>query len=114
MKNLNAFKIEGSANLKEAMEAVTANMRGIIFVTKNEKVIGILSDGDMRRALLRGITFLAPVSSIMRLNFAFSSTSDKNAAKKIMLEKKISAVPVMDQEMRLIDLIFIDELSNDI
>lgn len=110
MKNLDPFKIEGSANLKEAMEAITANLRGIIFVTKNQKVIGVLSDGDIRRALLRGTTFLAPVSSIMSLSFAFSKTRDKKTVKKIMLEKKINAVPVLDQELRLVDLIFIDEL----
>lgn len=110
MKNLEDFQIESDADLKSAMEAITANGRGIIFVTEKQIVVGVLSDGDIRRALLNDITMLAPVESIMNPEFAFSTASDKSAVKKMMEEKKISAVPVLDGQRRLTDLFFIDEL----
>lgn len=37
MKNLDIFQIEDNVNLKVAVETITANMRGIVFVTKNKK-----------------------------------------------------------------------------
>ena len=110
MKNLDEFQIELDGNLKDAMEAITANMRGMVFVTKNKKVVGLLSDGDIRRALLKGVTTLAPVSSIMNQEFVFTSKKDRKAIKKIMDEKKIYSLPVLDQKKHLVDLVFIDEL----
>lgn len=115
MKELNKFQIDESATLKDAMEAITANGRGVIFIrTQDEKIIGILTDGDIRRALLEGTTFMAPVSTIMSPKMIFSDTSDKKTIKQIMLEKKVSMVPVLSKEKHLIDLIFIDELQDNI
>jgi CBS domain-containing protein len=112
MKNLEIFQINKRANLKEAMQAITANMRGIIFVTENKKVIGVLSDGDIRRTLLRGVTLLAPISSIMNTNFVFVTNNNKKIIQQIMLERGVTAVPVLDKNGKMRNIVFIDEIKN--
>jgi CBS domain-containing protein len=110
MKNLDQFQIDSTANLREAMVAITANLKGIIFVTQNNKVIGALSDGDIRRALLRGVTFITPVTTIMNTNFVFSNTTDKQTVYDMMIEREVFAVPVLNEDRKMIDMFFFDEL----
>lgn len=81
---------------------------------KTKKVVGVISDGDVRRAMLRGVTFLAPVKSIMNMNFVFSNTNDLKKVKEIMLEKKVNTVPILNENQEIVDIVFIDELQNNL
>lgn len=54
------------ATIREAMQLMGVNCMGVAFVADGQKLVGVVSDGDIRRALLRGVTDLdAPVVSIM-------------------------------------------------
>ena len=51
---LQDLQIKQSALLKEALSLIDKNTRGVIFVTDNEqRVIGLATDGDIRRYLLK-------------------------------------------------------------
>jgi len=56
--------------LSEAIEIVTKGTLGICIVVENEALVGIITDGDIRRAMMRlGQDFFAtPVSAIMTKN----------------------------------------------
>ena len=110
-KNLDEFQIGKNSSLKDAMEAMTANRRGLVFIVDDgEKVIGMLTDGDIRRALLRNITFLAPAMTIANSHFVVSTTHNKTSIKKLMQDNKVYAVPIVDGNNKLLDIIFAEEL----
>ena len=68
----NPFVIEKSASIKEAMRAISANQKGVIVVIdKNERLVGVLSDGDIRRALLREASLITPIEKVMNINYIF-------------------------------------------
>ena len=41
---------------------------GVTFVKENKEVVGIITDGDIRRAYVKGVDFRNSVSSIMKKN----------------------------------------------
>lgn len=54
---LNSFDqilISDSSSLMEAMQKINENCLGVVFITKDEKIIGSLTDGDIRRTILDG------------------------------------------------------------
>ena len=40
--------------IKEAMTKINKNLTGTIFISKNKKILGVATDGDIRRSLLSG------------------------------------------------------------
>ena len=50
--NLNIYLCDQDANLKEALLKIEKNAKGILFVVNIDVLVGIITDGDIRRLLL--------------------------------------------------------------
>lgn len=93
-------------DLKSAMIVIEKNEhRCAVVVDDNNKVIGILSDGDIRRYLLHNHLLISKVKDIMNLNFHFLNENNLEEAKKIFENLKTSIIPVIDNEGYLIDIL---------
>ncbi len=72
-------------------------LRVVLVVDDTEHLLGVVSDGDVRRGLLRNLPLEAPVSEIMN-NSPIIAT--KEASKKdlldAMVQKSILAIPLVD------------------
>lgn len=107
-KNSNYVVIE-NVSLKDAMQIITVNQRGsVIVVNNNGTLLGILSDGDTRRALLRGATLMTPISKLVNLNVI--GLSDKDNIKKLSEEifktnTVVNIIPVVDNKNGVVDVI---------
>ena len=54
--NMKKFTIQKTASIKSALEKIDSNAEGIVCVLDNsKKVIGIATDGDIRRKLLKSL-----------------------------------------------------------
>ena len=84
-------------------------------VDDNEIMIGVLTDGDIRRGLSKGIDFLQrPVTELMT-RAPKTITKDKLAAQALHLmesnsPKPITVLPVIDEERRVIGLLHMTDL----
>ena len=105
-KNIKDFIIGPNVTLKDAMTKISDNYKGIIFVVQNKKLIGVLSDGDIRRALIRGASLLTHVEKIMNVNYIFSVNKDEKKLTKLSKERKTIAIPLVDKNDHLIGIFF--------
>ncbi len=82
------------SSLRAAMEKMTRNRKGVLFISDDSgRLLGVLSDGDVRRSLLDNTLMLAPVTQIMNTDPVTSgNVSD---AEKILAERPVLAVPVV-------------------
>lgn len=84
----------------------------VLFVTDDEeRVCGSLTDGDMRRALLRGSDLDTPVSTVMHLDFAALRPGDdctRSVAR--CRERKITLLPRLDENDRCISILDLQKL----
>lgn len=116
MKKINDFRnssyvIRDASSLKEAMEAITINHRGSAVVIDDTcHVIGVVTDGMIRRALLKGAVMeTAPVRQVVNYNTISISSKDtkilKNLEKFFLEHWEINVVPVVNEKNVLVDII---------
>lgn len=104
--------IQLDASLKKALDKMTEHRLGIaLIVGSDEKLAGVLTDGDLRRLLLGHQSPLPELLITPAINFGtrtasviISSASVEEAA-KLMSEKEIWDLPVVDGSGKLIGLV---------
>ena len=106
--NLSAEKvlIADDATIADAFEFLNENKLGVVFVrNKNGVVIGALSDGDIRRSLLKNSSLKQSVGSCC--NREFVRVCEDTAREKILklFDARISVVPVLDSDGRLVRIL---------
>jgi dTDP-glucose pyrophosphorylase len=100
------------ATVLQAVETIDRGGMQIALVVDGERrLLGTVTDGDVRRALLRSVALTAPVGEVMRKDPTTASTRDgREGALRLMRELRIHQVPVVDDEGRVVGLEWIDEL----
>lgn len=113
--NLNLEEIKktlivSEAPLKIVMKALGAGSNRVLFVIDDaERLIGSVTDGDVRRAILNGAKFEQPISEIMFKSPRFVKRTEKafeEKAKRYVLDEKLYAIPVLDEVDRIVDILF--------
>lgn len=79
-------------------------IKGVAFITKKEKLIGIVTDGDIRRAYGSNINFNLPISKIMNENFIYYSIESEKFSNDSNT-KKYNFYPVLDKRKNLLDVV---------
>jgi dTDP-glucose pyrophosphorylase/CBS domain-containing protein len=103
------FLIEQDAPIKQAMLQLTQEGIKTIFVMDaSQRLIGTLTDGDIRRGILSGIELTTKITKIMKNTFFSVNINDKNLkqkAKEIMQKHHIEHVPVIDADRKLMNIL---------
>ena len=101
--DLDSLQIPENASIREAIATLDKTAMQIIFVVNtNHKVIGSVTDGDIRRGLLAGHSLEESVSLVMQRDF-FSLPKDtgQKQAQRVMRERQFRHIPLLDDNGRL-------------
>ena len=107
-KNIKRHIISRESNIKQALSKldILAKDAILFIVDSNNKLIGSLTDGDVRRGLLKDIDIKSKVTDIIQSNPKFINKSEFDLAKIIELRNKnYKIIPVIDNEGIIIDII---------
>jgi dTDP-glucose pyrophosphorylase len=87
------------ANIGQAIRNLDQTAIKIVLVTNEAGVLeGTISDGDIRRGLLRGLNLESPLSSIIHRNAVVVPPEMERAlVRQLMLANKIQQIPIVDQ-----------------
>lgn len=107
MKN-NLF-ISKDKSVRMAMEKLNFNTKRILYVLEDERLVGALTDGDIRRFLLSGQSMELSLYHAMNKNPITITEGERGEAKMLMIEKSIQSVPIIDDERRVLDVLFLFE-----
>ena len=106
MNNSNDLKnltISSDKTMSDAMHKLNENVRGICFITNNNVLVGLITDGDIRRALLNDFTKESLIESFMNKNFVSLSSSAPSEEIKKKLSNKIKYIPLTNEKKELVD-----------
>ena len=94
------------------MEVIDANGREMVLVRNaSGGIVGLITDGDIRRGLLAGLTLDSPVAKVMTGDFfTVSPEVDRASVLDVMKARLFQHVPVLDRERRLIGVHFLRDL----
>ena len=114
MKDIKKIKITKDATIKKALQIISdSGVQIAIVVDKKGKLIGTLTDGDIRRGLLKGLNINDSINSIIcRKPFVVKKDEIKEKVLKIAFRKKKYQIPVVDKNFKVVGLHVLDELLN--
>jgi dTDP-glucose pyrophosphorylase len=106
-----SLTIRPLATLREALEAITKNVRQAVVITDVDgRLVGLVTDGDLRRAILRGIPLDGVVADIMNPTpVTAPPAQSRTAALELMLARRVRHLPIVDANRRLVDVLFLEE-----
>lgn len=100
------YVVPASARLLDALALIENNIhRSVIVLGDDGVVVGTLSDGDVRKALLSGRMLEAPVRDVMNTNFISLRPDEVGRAKEIFEKTHIFLIPVVDERSRIKDVL---------
>ncbi|MDD5029126.1 MAG: nucleotidyltransferase family protein [Rhodoferax sp.] len=94
------------ANLNEVA------IRIVLVVNAANELVGTLSDGDIRRGLLKGLDLQSPITSVIHHNpLVVPPEMSRDLVKQLMVANKIQQIPALDAERRVVGLHLWDEIA---
>jgi dTDP-glucose pyrophosphorylase len=109
-EELMQFLITPDSTVVEALQKIDNNFKGILFVADaDRKLMGVLTDGDIRRWLLKTGTLKGNVQQLMNQDPKVIYRKDIASAKASMENYQIAAIPVVNTKGIISDIIFKQE-----
>ena len=110
MEEANRNVISEDKSILDALKQLNSLRKGeslTLFVTNDtNSIIGTLTDGDVRRSLINGISLEAEVGSIAQYNYTFLKSDTYEVSQiHIAKEKGIELLPVLNDQMQIIDVV---------
>ena len=106
------LKISSSALMSEAITKINKTGIGIVFIEDDSKIIGSLTDGDIRRSFLKGANIQDAVINFYNKNpVVLNINSDKKTIQNA-LSKSIKVIPLVNDDGKMVDYASIKRLHN--
>ena len=112
MKNIDTLKLSPASTIKEALRVIDAGAMKIALVLDDEgHLLGTLSDGDIRRGILGGLSLGDSIASIVFANPTVCGINDsREEILKIAVAKKLYCIPIVDEKGIVVGIEEIDEI----
>lgn len=102
---LSQFVVRPSDSLEDALALIEENgHRTVIVVDERDVVVGTLSDGDARKAILDHRLLATPVQNVMNTNFISVTEAHRDEARELFDREHIFLIPVLAEDGRLFDI----------
>jgi dTDP-glucose pyrophosphorylase len=112
-EKIKALIISKEESIKSTMKKLNKTSSKILLVKgKDGTLVGIVTDGDLRRGIVNGFALSDPIQKVMRKSFCYLNADTKDIndrARELMLEKKIQQVPILDSLGHVVNIIDISE-----
>jgi D-glycero-alpha-D-manno-heptose-7-phosphate kinase len=104
--------IAETETIEEAFRRLNANRLGILFAQDvGGRIVGAVTDGDIRRRMLTGVTIHDQVAACVNRSFVWAHAGGPREQILKLLDQRVRVVPILDGDGRLVD-VFSRELFN--
>jgi len=110
MTKFTKFILKKNSYIDDAVKMISVNNSRAVFILDKKKIIGVVSEGDILKALIYKKNLNTPVHKIMNKSFKFLNNKDLELAKKYFVKFSISIIPVVNKKMELKDIITINDI----
>lgn len=116
MKDWRDMVVTTNTTIIETMKNIDQTSSQIaLVVDENGKLKGTVTDGDIRRGILRGISLKESITRIMNENpITIQQGTPKQSIRNKFQKKKLRQIPVVDRGNHIIDILFSDTLLDTI
>lgn len=104
--------VDKYTSIKEAIKKLDITAKKILLVVEDGILKGTVTDGDIRRWILKNGDLKSEVYNIMNTKPISLNVKEKYLAKELMKEKVIESIPIVDDENKIIDIVFWNDELN--
>lgn len=100
------------ATLRDTLVAIDRAGLGIAFICDAKKrLLGVVTDGDARRAVLKGVRLDEPIERVMNPRpISVTTETDMQEIRQLMLRHSVKQIPVLDGKGTLVDIIAMESM----
>ena len=103
--------IQSNDNLRKALEILNKSGLSTLFVVdENNMLVGILTDGSIRRSFLSNFTLDDIVMDVMKTEFISFPVNTDNAVILGAINDSVKVIPLVDEQNRLVDYASINKI----
>lgn len=107
---IRSISVSDDTTIREAMQAIDRGGLGLaLVVDRDQRMVGIVTDGDLRRALLAGMGLESPVADIERPTAKTARVGTAAVDIASMFSDPVRVVPLLDADGRVRDLAIFDQ-----
>ncbi|CAN2048415.1 perosamine synthetase [Candidatus Magnetomoraceae bacterium gMMP-1] len=113
VKLIQTISIAETSTIKDALNAIDRGAIGVSLLNDYRgQFSGLVTDGDIRRALLKGDNLNSPVNKIIRPQTLTAPINTSPEKLSFLLNGKIRCIPLLDKDKKVKDLFIHDKRSN--
>lgn len=103
--------IQKSFSILQSLKKMDAVNKKLLLVFDKEKFVGVLSIGDIQKAIITNLPLHTCITEIMRKDFLFAKpTDDKDSILKLMKEQRIECMPILNEKQQLVSTYLWDDV----
>lgn len=107
------FIITEDATILQAMEQIDKSTRKILFVHSDGKLLAAVSDGDIRRWILKGGKLNESIKNAANYQPIFIKEDKRYQAERIMKKNTIDALPIINEEGQIKEIVFLNKFDKE-
>lgn len=100
------FLVQTNITVEEAIRKIDANGMGVVYVEENRRIIGVVTDGDIRRYALKEQSIKNNILSAVNNNFYFLNEDSQETYEEFFERTKMLSVPILDKEGEIVKIVF--------
>ena len=102
-KQLKFFILSPSKKINDALKNLNKSQMGIVFICKNKKLLGIITEGDIRRVLIKTSNLDITLGQLCKKKYIYSYKDfDLRKLKRIFFKLNLKAIPIIEKNKSLI------------
>lgn len=113
-KKVNDIIISINSSLKNAIYALEKSKNKLLICTKNKKFYGVLNDGDIRRAIIKGASTNSKIKNFINTNAVTVNESVSINEVSKLLSKRVFVIPVIDSNLNVKNYFSLEDKINNI
>lgn len=110
--NIQDFLIPEDISISDAIRRIDDGRRKVVFCTRDGRLTGAFTDGDMRRFILRDGDLNKPVRLAMNDHPISLPISQLGEARDFVAKNAMVALPLVDDRRRVVEIIFRDDIDS--
>lgn len=110
--NIDKLLVYKNDSIKETLKKLDLGAKGIVLLVDEEnKLLATITDGDIRRGILNGISLDESVEKIAHYNpIAANLNMTRSEIKDLFIKKAVKDIPIVDENNVVIDLMTINDI----
>lgn len=113
---MNKYIIHQACSIRDALvtlNQISSEVQSLLVVDDVQRLVGTLTDGDIRRGLISGAELLDEVRTIMHTNFKFILESDYDVTRlKEFRDKRVFFIPILNKDYHIVDVLNLKKVKS--